>query len=408
MIELLAPAGDLEKLKFAIIYGADAVYIGGQAFGLRARASNFNLQEMAEGVKFAHEYGKKVYLTLNIIPHDEELEDLNNYLRQIEEIGIDAVIVADPGTMWLVKEILPQMEIHLSTQANTTNSQSAKFWHSMGVKRIVMARELSFDEIKKMRSSSPKDLEFEAFIHGAMCMAYSGRCLLSSYMTGRDANRGDCAQPCRWSYKLVEQKRPDAGFEIVDTDKGSYILNSRDLCMIEEIPELISSGISSLKIEGRMKSLYYVSSVVRVYRKALDTFLKSQQDGMPYEYDPAWHEELLKTGNREFTKGFYLGKPGEEAQLYSGASTVPIQKFTGIVRGYDYKRSLIEIEQRNHFRLGQMLEVIGPEFFSTSLIPQKMYDEKFNSIDVAPHAQMKVYIEGQELPIGGLIRTASK
>ncbi|HHY90460.1 MAG TPA: U32 family peptidase, partial [Clostridiales bacterium] len=276
-IELLAPAGDLEKLKIAVIYGADAVYIGGQTFGLRAAAKNFSFEDMKRGIQFAHEHGKKVYVTLNIIPHNADIEELPSYLEQLKTLNIDAVILSDPGTLMYVQEHMPDVDIHLSTQANTTNYLSALFWYKQGVKRIILARELSITEIKEIRRQIPPDLELEAFIHGAMCISYSGRCLLSNYMASRDANRGECAHPCRWKYYLMEEKRPGEYIPVFEDEKGTYFLHSKDLCMIEHIPELIESGINSFKIEGRMKSIYYVATIVNAYRRAIDTYLNDKE-----------------------------------------------------------------------------------------------------------------------------------
>ncbi len=290
-IELLAPAGDLQKLKFAIIYGADAVYIGGQIFGLRAAARNFTYDQMKEGVEFAHARGKKVFLVMNIIPHNEDLDALETYIEEVKSIGFDAIILSDPGTLMFVKEHMPDMEVHLSTQANNTNYMSAKFWQSQGVKRVILARELSLKEIKDTTEKVP-DLEFEAFMHGAMCISYSGRCLLSNYMVNKDANRGECKHACRWEYVLMEKKRDGEFYPVVEDETGTYFFNSKDLCMIENIPDLIESGLASLKIEGRMKSLYYVANIVRVYRKAIDEYYKDPEN---FKYDPQWLEENRKS-----------------------------------------------------------------------------------------------------------------
>lgn len=401
-VELLAPAGDLERLRYAIDYGADAVYIGGEVFGLRASAKNFTIEEIREGLQYAHDRGKRVYLTLNMIPHNDDLSYLPEYLKQLATLDLDAVILADPGTLMLVREHLPHMEIHLSTQANNTNSGSAKFWHQNGVKRIVLARELSFDEIVQIRRDTPPSLEFEAFVHGAMCISYSGRCLLSNYMTGRDSNRGDCAQPCRWSYHLVEKGRPGEYFPIEENEAGTFIFNSKDLCMIDRIPELIRSGLHSLKIEGRMKTIYYVASVVRVYREAIDRFMADPEN---FVTDPAWMQELEKTSHREYTTGFYDGKPGADGQLYKDASYVRNYDFVGIVLSYDPETKTALVEQRNHFKLGQELEIIGPSYFETRFVLEAMEDASGNAIDVAPHARMKVRMRvPEELKPGYLIR----
>jgi len=327
-VELLAPAGDLQKLKFAIIYGADAVYIGGQIFGMRDKAKNFSYEDMKEGVEFAHERGKKVYITLNIIPHNDDLIHLEEYLEKIKDIGFDAVIVSDPGTLMYIKEFAPDLEVHLSTQANNTNYMSAKFWHNQGISRVILARELSFEEIKDISDKTPETLELEAFVHGAMCISYSGRCLLSNYMTDRDANRGQCAHACRWKYKLVEEKRPDEAYPVVETEEGTFFFNSKDLCMIEFIPELIQSGLSSLKIEGRMKSVYYVANIVRVYREAIDLYYSNPEK---FKYNPEWLTEIQKASHRKFTTGFYYNKPTEEDQLYTSSSYDRYYNFTGIV-----------------------------------------------------------------------------
>ncbi len=391
-VELLAPAGDLEKLRYAVVYGADAVYIGGEFFGLRSAAKNFSRNEMAQGIEFAHSKGCKVYLAMNIVPHEGDIEALPAYLDEIADLEIDAFIVSDPGTMLEIKKKIPGAEIHLSTQANTTNSASAEFWRSFGVSRIVLARELSFEEISAITRRT-KDMEFEVFVHGAMCISHSGRCMLSNYLTGRDSNRGDCAQPCRWSYSLHEQNREGEYFPIEQDNTGTYIMNSRDLCMIEHIPELIGSGVCSLKIEGRMKTPYYVASVVRVYREALDRYFASPEK---YVYDPKWLEELKKTSNRGFTTGFYERKADASAQNYESAAYSREYDFVGVVISYDEKSGLAEVEQRNNFAVGAKIEVIGPDYFSMSFVVDEMYDGEMNPIDVARHAQMKLYIKVNE------------
>lgn len=386
-IELLAPAGDLEKLKIAFVYGADAVYIGGQIFGLRASARNFSFEDMEEGIRYAHERGKRVYVTLNIIPHNEDLKELPGYLEKLSELKVDAVILSDPGTLMYVKEYAPNLEIHLSTQANNTNYMSANFWYKQGVKRIVLARELSFKEIKEVGDNIPKDLELEGFIHGAMCISYSGRCLLSNYMADRDSNRGQCAHPCRWNYYLVEEKRPGEYIRITEDEKGTYFFNSKDLCMINHIPELINSGIFSLKIEGRMKSIYYVANTVRVYRKAIDEYLESPEK---FQFNPEWLEELSKVSHRKFTNGFYLNKPTKDDQLYTSSSYIREYDFIGMVLEYDEKTGLAIVEQRNRMFKGDHIEVIGPDYKSFKQEIKIMLDDKDNEIDVAPHAQQKI------------------
>ncbi len=389
-VELLAPAGDLEKLKMAIVYGADAVYLGGQEFGLRAKAKNFTIEDLEKGLEFAHTRNKKVYVTLNIIPHNDDLEGLPEYIEKLNNLKVDGVIVSDPGIIEEVKEVAPNMEIHLSTQANVTNYQSAKFWHKIGVKRVVVARELSLLEIKQIIEKTPKDLEIEAFIHGAMCISYSGRCLLSNYMTFRDANRGNCAQACRWKYKLVEEKRPGEYYPIVEDDRGTYIFNSRDLCMINHIPEIINSGIKSLKIEGRMKSVYYVATIVRAYRMAIDRYYKNPDT---YKYDENLFEEIKKASHRDFTNGFYFGKPNEEGQNYGRSSYIRTYDFIGLVLDYDKETKIATVEQRNRFFTGDNIEIFGPnkEYFNQCI--SKMWDKNGNEINVAPHPQQIIKIK---------------
>lgn len=316
-IELLAPAGDAEKLKVAIDYGADAVYFGGAGFSLRASAGNFTVGEMKEGTRYAHDHGARVYMTINIFAHNEDIAELPAFLDMIADIDIDAFLVSDPGVMMILKEKRPDAEIHLSTQANTTNYLTAKYWYGQGVKRIVAAREMSLKELSEFKEKLPEDMELEVFVHGAMCMSYSGRCLLSNYMTGRDANRGMCAHPCRYHYALVEEKRPGEYFPIEEDNRGSYILNSKDLCMIEHLPDIIELGIASAKIEGRMKSVFYLANVVRVYRAAIDAYYRDPEH---YRFKPEWLTELSKASHRHFSTGFFYGKPGEEAQNYESSA----------------------------------------------------------------------------------------
>jgi putative protease len=388
--ELLAPAGNMEKLKMAIIYGADAVYIGGDRYGLRAAAGNFTITEIKEGVRYAHEKGRKLYVTVNIIPHNEDLEGLDEYLKGLQDTGADALIVSDPSIIMTAKEVIPDMELHLSTQASNTNYKSAEFWHSLGIKRIVLARELSFEEIRETIRRSTKSLEYEVFVHGAMCMSYSGRCLLSNYMVGRDANRGECAQPCRYKYYLVEEKRPGQYMPVDEDERGTYIFNSRDLCMIEHIPELVESGIRSLKIEGRMKSSYYVASVVRAYRLALDSYLENPEK---YEFKKEWLDELSKASHREFGTGFYFGKPDSKGQIYESSSYLRDYAFIGLVLDYDDKTGLATVEQRNRMLVGDEIEVIGPhrQLFTQKL--EKMWNDEGEEISAAPHPHQIVSIK---------------
>lgn len=383
-IELLAPAGDLQKLKFAIQYGADAVYIGGQIFGMREKAKNFSLEDMKAGVEFAHERNKKVYITLNIIPHNEDMKMLETYLKEIKAIGFDAIILSDPGTLMYVKEHAPDMEVHLSTQANNTNAMSAKFWHKQGISRVILARELALEEIKEIHDEIPESLEIEAFIHGAMCISYSGRCLLSNYMTNRDANRGACSHACRWEYNLVEEKRPGEYYPVVETEDGTFFFNSKDLCMINHIPELMTSGLSSLKIEGRMKSVYYVANIVRVYRQAIDQYLKDPQ---AYTFNPEWLSEIQKASHRKFTTGFYYKKPDEHDQLYDTSSYDRFYNFVGIVLDYDPETGYATIEQRNKLEVGDAIEIMQPAYKGFTQEVTSLIDHKGQAVESVPHAQ---------------------
>lgn len=383
--ELLAPAGSLEKLKIAVIYGADAVYFGGRNFGLRAFSENFTSDEMSEAVQFAHQHGARAYVTVNIFPHNADLVELPAYLSELEHIGVDAIILSDPGVYRIAKQVVPNLEIHISTQANNVNWSSALFWQELGVKRIVLARELSLDEVGEIRQRVQLDLE--AFVHGAMCMAYSGRCLLSSYLTERDPNRGECAHTCRWRYALVEEKRPGQYFPIEEDERGTYIMNSKDLCMVNHIPALVKAGISSFKIEGRMKSINYVATVTKIYREAIDRFYTNQDNFIP---DPLWMEELTKISHREYTTGFYLGKPGAGDQIYGYNASLQTHDFVGLVKEYLPDRKLAVVEQRNHMRVGDELEIVGPGRPNIVYPIRQMYDEHGTAIEVAPHAQQTV------------------
>lgn len=389
--ELLAPAGDLEKLKTAVIYGADAVYFGGEMFSLRAGAGNLTVDEMKEGTAFAHKRGKRCYLTVNIFAHNEDIQPLTAYLQRIREVDIDGFIVSDPGIIELIREIIPDAEIHLSTQANMTNYRTARFWYGQGVRRLVLARELTFEEIRQIRENIPDDMELEAFVHGAMCISYSGRCLLSNFMIERDANRGMCAHPCRWKYALVEEKRPGEYYPLEEDERGTYILNSRDLCMIEHLPQIIESGITSAKIEGRMKSAFYVASIVHAYRQAIDAYFA---DPSGYLFDPKWLNEVRKVSHREFTTGFYFHKPTNKDQNYRTSAYTREYSFVGVVRDYDEKTGFAEVEQRNKMSLGEEIEVFGPDidFFTQELT--EMYDKETGEpISCAPHPQQMLRIK---------------
>lgn len=381
--ELLAPAGNLEKLKTAIDFGADAVYLGGNRLNLRAFADNFTEEDIKEGVAYAHERNRKVYVTLNVFPHNSDLIGLEEYLIKLSKLKIDAIIVSDPSIIVTAKEVTPNLEIHLSTQANNVNWKSAEFWHSMGVKRIVLARELSLKEIKEIRSRLSEDCELEAFVHGSMCMSYSGRCLLSNYLTGRDANRGACAQPCRYKYYLMEEKRPGEYYQVIEDDKGTYIMNSKDLCMIEYIPELVKSGIYSFKIEGRMKSSYYVAAVVKSYRQAIDAYFENPED---YEFKKAWMDNLNKVSHRQYHTGFYFGEKNK--QVYESSSYIRDYDIVGIVKSYDKEKALAVIEQRNKLFQGDKVEILRPEGDNFEIIIKDLKDEEGNTIESTPRAQM--------------------
>ncbi|WP_042274079.1 peptidase U32 family protein [[Clostridium] dakarense] len=386
-VELLAPAGDLERLKIAFTYGADAVYIGGEIFGMRSAAKNFTKEEMAEGVRFAHERNKQVFVTMNIIPRNDEFLQIEEYLLDLQEIGVDAVIVSDPGVFTMVKKIVPNMEIHISTQASTTNADAANFWYNLGAKRIVTARELSFKEIKEISDNCPKDMDIESFVHGAMCMSYSGKCVISNYTTGRDANRGSCAQSCRWKYTLVEEKAPREYEPVVEGIDPEFFFNSKDLCMIEYIPEIFESGITSLKIEGRMKTSYYVATTVRAYRMAIDAYYADPEN---WKFNPMWLEELKKGSHRDYSTGFYLDRPDSSAHNYKSASYIRNYDFIGIVKEYDEESGLHIVEQRNKMYVGDKIEIIGPykeTMFSTI---EEMYDENGEPIESAPRAKQIV------------------
>jgi putative protease len=389
-IELLAPAGDLEKLITAIDYGADAVYLGGELFSLRAGAGNFSVEEIKIGVEYAHSKNKKVYVALNIFAHNEDISMLETYLDSLKTIPIDAFIVSDPGVIMLLKAIMPDVELHLSTQANMTNFMAANFWYQQGVKRIVIARELTFKEIHELKEKIPKDMDIEAFVQGAMCISYSGRCLLSNFMVERDANRGACAHPCRWKYSLVEEKRPGEYFPIEEDERGTYILNSRDLCMLEHIPELVNSGISSFKIEGRMKSAFYVATVVGAYRKAIDQYLNNPKD---YIFKEEWMRELKKVSHREFTTGFFFNKPTNLDQNYQTSAYTREYSFIGAVRSYDEHTKFAVVEQRNKMSIGEEIEVFGPytDFFIQKI--EVMENENGEPIESAPHPQQMVRIK---------------
>lgn len=402
-IELLAPAGSLENLKVAVLYGADAVYIGGNKYGLRAKAKNFTEEEMKEGIEFAHAHGVEVYVTCNIFAHHQDFEGMKEYFLYLESIGVDALIVADPGVFATVRSTVPNMEVHISTQANNTNYQTALFWYNQGAKRIVTARELSFPEIKAIHDNCPEDLDIESFVHGAMCMAYSGRCLLSNYMTGRDANHGECAQPCRWKYSVVEETRPGEYMPVVEDERGTYIYNSRDLCMIEYIPEIIESGIYSLKIEGRMKTPLYVATVVKAYREAIDTYLRNPEE---YEAKKSYFlQEVGKASHREFTTGFYEHKPTDKDQTYTHNSYVRNYDFSGVIRDYDEETQMVTVEQRRKFSVGDEVEILVPQGDFIPVKIEALFDEEGNAIESAPHPKQIVRFKCEQVvPVPSILR----
>ncbi|MCC8167854.1 MAG: U32 family peptidase [Clostridiales bacterium] len=401
-MELLIPASSLEVLKIAVIYGADAVYIGGEAYGLRAKAKNFSIGEMAQGIAFAHEHGVKVYVTANILAHNRDLEGARQYFEELRDLKPDALIIADPGMFMLAKEICPEIDIHISTQANNTNSLTYRFWHKQGAKRAVSARELSIDEIRKLRKEIPEDMEIETFIHGAMCISYSGRCLLSNYFTGRDANQGACTHPCRWKYAVMEETRPGEYMPVYENERGSFIFNSKDLCMVDHIPDLIEAGIDSFKIEGRMKTALYVATVTRTYRKAIDDYMESPER---YEANLLWYLEQIKSCTyRQFTTGFFYGKPNEEAQIYDSNTYVRGYIYLGIV-GARNEAGLYRIEQRNKFCVGDEIEVMKPDGRNIPATVLAMADEDGNPIESCPHSKQIFYVNlGTELEEYDILR----
>lgn len=386
-VELLAPAGSLAKLKYALVYGADAVYIGGEEFSLRVAAKNFTADEIKEGIDFAHNLGKKVYITANIIPHNDDIKKFPEFVHEVDALGADAIIISDPGMFALAKKCAPRLDIHISTQANNTNFESAKFWHSQGAKRVILAREMSFDEIREIRENTPSDLELECFVHGAMCISYSGRCLLSNYMTHRDANMGACAHPCRWKYALVEEKRPGEYMPVFENERGTFIYNSKDLCMIERIPEIIESGITSLKIEGRVKNELYVATVVKAYRREIDAYYKDKKN---YKFNPENLEELKKISYRGYTTGFFDEKPKGTEQVYTSSTYIQNYQTTAVVKAFDKQTKTVTLEQRNRFFAGDEIEFLMPNGENRSFKITEMTDAGGNSIDVAPHPQMIV------------------
>jgi putative protease len=401
-IELLLPAGNLDTLKVAVDYGADAVYIGGRSFGLRAKADNFSIEDMKEAVKYAHDRNAKVYVTANIFAHNYDLEGCREYFWQLKTTGVDAVLISDPGLFMLAKEVMPDMELHISTQANNTNYMTYKFWYEQGAKRVVTARELSLVEISEIRANIPEDMEIESFIHGAMCISYSGRCLLSNYFTGRDANHGACTHPCRWKYSIVEETRPGEYLPVEEDDRGTYIFNSKDLCMIEHIPEMIAAGIDSFKIEGRMKTALYVATVARTYRCAIDDFKKSPE--LYHKNLELYKQEIAKCTYRQFTTGFYFGKTDENSQIYDSNTYVKNCTYIGTVRNV-LPDMQVEFEQKNKFSVGEELEVMDFNGDNIKVKVLGIYDEDGNAQESAPHPLQKLRVRlDRELKCGMIIR----
>ena len=424
--ELLVPAASLEVLKTAVIFGADAVYIGGEAFGLRAKAKNFSMEEMADGIAFAHERGVRVHVTANILAHNYDLEGAEEYFRELNELKPDALIIADPGMFLLARKICPEIDIHISTQANNTNYMTYRFWYEQGAKRVVSARELSLKEIKEIRERIPEDMEIESFVHGAMCISYSGRCLLSNYFTGRDANRGACTHPCRWKYALMEETRPGEYLPVFENDRGTFLFNSKDLNMIEHIPELVDAGIDSFKIEGRMKTALYVATVARTYRKAIDDYFRGEEI---YRANMDWYRaQIAKCTYRKFTTGFYFGKTDENSQIYDESTYVSEYVYLGTVgavaavggkenadraacgvredadgtacgerkdadeaaRGTRREHMWARIEQRNKFSVGDAIEIMKPDGTDIPVRVLAMYDEEGNPVESCPHPKQVI------------------
>lgn len=387
--ELLIPASSLEVLKTAVLFGADAVYIGGEAFGLRAKAKNFSPDEMKQGIEFAHAHNARVHVTANILAHNEDLEGAEKYFGELKELGPDALIIADPGMFMLAKKVCPEIDIHISTQANNTNYMTYRFWHGLGAKRVVCARELSLKEIREIRDNIPEDMEIESFIHGSMCISYSGRCLLSSFLAGRDANQGACTHPCRWKYAVMEESRPGEYFPIYENERGTYIFNSKDLCMIEHIPEMIAAGINSFKIEGRMKTALYVATVARTYRKAIDDYLESEEK---YRRNMEWYkEEIAKSVHRQFTTGFYFGKPDENTQIYDSSTYVNEYVYLGIIEEVSEEKG-VRIEQKNKFCVGDEIEIMKPDGQNVAAKVLSLTTTDGEAVESAPHPRQVLWV----------------
>ncbi len=400
--ELLIPASSLEVLKAAVLYGADAVYIGGEMYGLRAKAKNFPKEDMAEGIRFAHSRGVKVYITANIVAHNEDLEGIREYFTELREMEPDALIISDPGVFTIAREVCPEIEVHISTQANSTNYATYNFWYAQGASRVVAARELSLRELGEIRAHIPEDMEIEAFVHGAMCISHSGRCLLSNYFTGRNANMGACTHPCRWKYYVMEESRPGEFLPVEENERGTYIFNSKDLCMIEHVPDLIEAGVDSFKIEGRMKTALYVAAVTRTYRRAIDDYRKSPElyrQNLDY-----YREEIAKCTYRQFTTGFYYGKTDENAQIYDANTYIKEYTYIGIVQETD-ERGFVKIYQRNKFSVGEEIEIMLPDGTNLQRRVLALEDENRQPVESAPHPKQEIWVDfGEPLAEGWLLR----
>lgn len=393
--ELLIPAGSLEVLKIAVIYGADAVYVGGEVFSLRAKAKNFTMEDLSEGITFAHQHGVKVYVTANILAHNQDIKEARQYFLELKKVKPDAILISDPGIFMVAKEVIPEIEVHISTQANNVNYGTYLFWHSLGAARVVSGRELSLAEIREIRSHIPDNLEIESFVHGAMCISYSGRCLLSNYFTGRDANQGACTHPCRWKYTVMEEKRPREYLPVVENERGTYIFNSKDLCMIDHIPDLVDAGINSLKIEGRMKAALYVAVTARTYRKAIDDYFENPKT---YQENLSWYwEEIGKCTTRQFCTGFYYGKPDEESQIYDSNTYTQEYIYLGIT-GQGREDGSFSLEQKNKFSVGETIEIMKPDGSNIETKVLNITDTDGQPQESANHAKQALYVTLQEQP----------
>ena len=393
--ELLIPASSLEVLKVAVTFGADAVYVGGEAFGLRAKAKNFSMEDMAEGIQFAHEHGVKVYVTANILAHNRDLDAAREYFKELKAIGPDALIISDPGMFMIAREVCPEIDIHISTQANNVNYMTFLFWQEQGAARVVTGRELSLEEIRQIRDHIPVSLEIETFVHGAMCISYSGRCLLSNFFTGRDANQGACTHPCRWKYSVVEETRPGEYMPVYENERGTYIFNSKDLCMIDHLPDLVEAGVDSLKIEGRMKTALYVATVARTYRKALDDLAQGRE---VYEKNLPWYEQQI-TGctYRRFTTGFFYGKPDDTAQIYDSNTYEKDYVYLGITGKAD-ENGVFDLEQKNKFSVGEIIEIMKPDGRNIETVVEGIWDLEGPEQESAPHARQALKVKLRDIP----------